>query len=104
VLFFLRASPKGNISQPPSVEYLEEVVKEWETVIDYKEQGKVLGAFCFADGKGAFSIWDVDSKEELDKIVTKLPMYPFAEWEINPLWTAEETLEKAKQALGSLKA
>lgn len=103
MLFFLRASPKRDTSQPPTVEYLEEVVKEWETIIDYKEQGKVLGVFCFADGKGAFSIWDVDSKEELDKIVTKLPMYPFAEWEISPLWTAEETLEKARQALESVK-
>jgi muconolactone delta-isomerase len=95
VLFFLRASPKRDTSQPPTVEYLEQVVKEWETIIDYRDQGKLLGAF---------SIWDGDSKEELDKIVTTLPMYPFAEWEINPLWTAEETLEKAKQALESVKA
>jgi len=95
MLFFLRASPKRDTSQPPSVEYLEQVVKEWETVIDYREQGKILGAF---------SIWDVDSKEELDKIATKLPMHPFVEWEISPLWTAEEILEKARQALESLKA
>lgn len=104
MLFFLRASPKRDTSQPPSMEYLEQVVKEWETVIDYKKEGKVLEVFCFANGKGAFSIWDVDSKEKLDKIVIGLPMYPFADWEIIPLWTAEETLEKAKQALGSVRA
>lgn len=104
MLFFLRTSPRADASQPPSVAYLEDVVKEWETVINYKEQGKVLEVFCFAEGKGAFSIWDVDSKEELDKIVTELPLHPFADWEIIPLWTAEETLEKARRALESVRA
>ena len=103
MLFFLRSIPKGDTAQPPSVAYLEEVVKEWETVLNYKERGKVLDVFCFADGRGAFTVWDVDSREELDRIITKLPMYPFADWEIIPLWTAEETMEKAKQALESLK-
>ena len=104
MLFFLRASPKIDTLQPPSVEYLEQVVKEWEIVIDYKKRGKVLDVFCFTDGKGAFSIWDVDSKDALHKIVAQLPMDPYADWEIVPLWTAEETLDKAKQALASLKA
>ena len=104
MLFFLRSYPKRDTSQRPTVEYLEKVIKEWETVIDYKVKGKVLGVFCFSDGNGAFSIWSVESKEELNQIVTKLPMYPFAEWEIIPLWTAEETLEKAKKALNLAKA
>jgi muconolactone delta-isomerase len=102
MLFFLRAYPKADASQTPSVKYWEDVVKEWEIVIDYKERGTLLGAFCFADRKGAFSIWDVGSKEDLNKIVTELPLYPFADWEIIPLWTAEEALEKAKQALESV--
>ena len=70
MLYFLRALPKKDLSQPPSADYLEQVVKEWETVIDYKEEGNVLEAFCFANGKGAFSIWDVASKEKLGKILT----------------------------------
>ena len=104
MLFFLRASPKRDTWQPSSMEYLEQVVKEWETVIEFKEKGMVLGVICFANGKGAFSIWDVASKEKLDKIIGGLPMYPFADWEIIPLWGAEETLEKAKKALESVKA
>ena len=103
MLYFLRAYPRRETSQPPTAAYLEKVVKEWETVLDYKAQGKVLEVFCFADGRGAFTVWDVDSREELDRIITKLPMYPFADWEIIPLWTAEKTLEKAKRALESLK-
>ena len=103
MLFFLRASPKKDTSQPPSVAYLEQVVKEWEIVIDYRDQGKVLEVFCFADGRGAFSIWDVDTREELEGIIAGLPMNPFADWEIIPLWTAEEILEKAKQTLVSVK-
>ena len=63
-----------------------------------------MEVFCFANGTGAFSIWDVASKEELDEIVIGLPMYPFVDWEITQLWTAEETLEKAKQALRSARA
>jgi len=104
MLLFLRATPKSEASQSPSVKFLEQVVKEWETVIDYKKQGKVLEVFRFADGSGAFSIWDVVSVEELENIVTGLPMYPFAAWEIIPLLTAEETLTTAKQALESLKS
>jgi len=104
MLFYLRSSPKSDTSQSPSVEYLEQVVKEWETVIDYKEDGKVLEVFCFANGKGAISIWDVASEEKLDNIVIGLPMYPFADWEIIPLWTAEETLKKAKHALELMKS
>jgi muconolactone delta-isomerase len=103
MLFFLRSIPKRDTSQRPSIEYLEQVVKEWEIALDYRKQGKVLEVFCFADGSGAFTIWDVDSKEQLDGIVEKLPMYSLADWEIVPLWTAEETIEKAKQALESLK-
>jgi muconolactone delta-isomerase len=103
MLFFLKASPKKDTQQPLSVEYLEQVVKEWEIVLGYKEEGKVLEVFRFADGTGAFSIWDVDSKDELQKIVFELPMYPFADWDIISLFTAEETLDKAKQALDSMK-
>jgi muconolactone delta-isomerase len=104
MLFLLRASPKSDTSQSPAAGYLEQVVKEWETIIDYKKDGKVLDVFCFANGKGAISIWDVASKEKLDKIVAELPMYPFADWEITPLWTAQETLTKAKHALKLVKS
>jgi len=103
MLFFLRASPKSDTPQPASIEYLKQVVKEWETVIEYKKKGKVLEVFCLANGKGAFSIWDVASEEQLQKIVIGLPMYPFANWEIIPLWTAEETLKKAEDAIALMK-
>ena len=104
MLFFVMAVPKRDTSQPLSLEYLEEVVKEWETVADFRKKGKALEAFCFANGKGAFSIWDVASEEELNTIVSGLPMYPFSDWEITPFWTAEEALERAKQAIKSMRA
>ena len=103
MLFFLRSVPKADASQPPTANYLEKVVKEWETVIDFKKQGKILEVFCFANGKGAFSVWEVDSEEELANTIAGLPMHPFADWEIIPLWTAKETLTKVKQALELLK-
>ena len=104
MLFLLKSTPKKSNPQPPSAEYLEAVVKEWETVIDYKKEGKVIEVFCYADRAGAFSIWEVETRDELDKTVSRLPFYPFAEFEIIQLITAEEILVKAKNALDSLKS
>ena len=52
-----------------------------------------------AGRKGSYAIFDVDSIEEIQRLVTQLPMYPFIEVELIPLITYEHTLE----ALASLR-
>ncbi|MBA7491093.1 hypothetical protein ES702_01638 [subsurface metagenome] len=103
MLFFVKAETKGAFPLPPE-ETLELVVKEWETVISYKQQGKILAGGALAGRKGGCGIFDVDSSEELNTLVSQLPCFPFSEWEIIPLNTTEYALESAKQALASVRA
>ena len=100
--FFVKAETKGAFPLPPE-ETLELVVKEWETVISYRQQGKVLAGGALAGRKGGCGIFDVDSPEELHTLVSQLPMFPFVEWEVIPLNTPEYALEGAKQALAAVR-
>jgi muconolactone D-isomerase len=99
MLFFVKGGPKEKEGPPPLPyeQFLEYVVKEWETVIDFQQQGKILGAYGYADQPGGFIIYDVSSREELDNLLSKLPMHPFTKFEVLPLITAEQALERAKQ-------
>ena len=103
MLFFVKGELKGAFPLPPE-QTLELAVKEWETVMSYRQQGKALAGGALAGRKGGCGIWDVDSAEELHTLVSQLPMFPFIEWEIIPLTTVEYALEHAKQALASLRA
>ena len=103
MLFFVKGELKGAVPLPPE-QFLELVVKEWETIISYRQQGKVLAGGALAGRKGGGGIFNVDSAEELHTLVSQLPMFLFVEWEIIPLNTAEYALEGAKQALASLRA
>jgi muconolactone delta-isomerase len=97
MLFFVKGGPKGG--SPPLLpeQLLEHVIKEWETVINFRQQGKVLESYGYVDNPGGFIIFNVSSREELDMLLSKLPMHPFTEFEIIPLITAEQALERAKQ-------
>lgn len=102
MLFFVRGELKGAFPLPRE-QALELVVKEWETVISYRQQGKVLAGGALAGRKGGCGIFDVDSTEELHTLVSQLPMFPFIEWEVIPLVAPEYTLEGAKQALAAVR-
>ena len=103
MLFFVKAEMKA-LTPLPFEQVLELAVKEWETVISYREQGKSLAGGALAGGKGGCGILNVDSPEELHTLVSQLPMFPFCEWEIIPLIPAEVALEGNKQALASMRA
>lgn len=102
MLFLLKATPRKDVVTASSVVYMKLVVSEWETVIKYKNEGRVLEAYCLADGSGAFSIWQLDSQKELENIVSELPLHPFTIWTITPLRTDENALVKAKKKLNSM--
>ncbi len=103
MLFFVKGELKGALPLPRE-QALELAVKEWETVISYGQQGKAVAGGALAGRKGGCGIFNVDSTEELHTLVSQLPMFPFSEWEIIPLNTAEYALEKAKKALAALRA
>ncbi|MDP8247251.1 MAG: muconolactone Delta-isomerase family protein [Candidatus Tritonobacter lacicola] len=88
----------------PAEEWLELVVKGMEDIMKYKEQGKVVFHGALVGRQAGCTIWDVDSNEELQTLVSQLPMWPFMEWEITPLISTEQTIESVKQSLASVRA
>ena len=98
MLFFAKAEFIDTV--PLSIEkFLELAVAEWETISKYKSQGKVLTGGALKDRKGGCGIFNVDSKQELDNLLSGLPMFQFLEWEIIPLETIEGALNAAIKAL-----
>ena len=102
MLFFVKGEGKGAPPLPPE-QAMQLVVEEWETIMSYQQQGKVLAGGGLAGRKGGCGIFNVDSVEELHTLVSQLPMFPFAEFEIIPLTAPEYALESAKQALAAVR-
>ena len=103
MLFYVKGELKGVAPLPPE-QIMELAIKESETVISYREKGKVLAGGILAGRKAGCGIFNVDSPEELHALVSQLPMFPFCEWEIIPLIPREVALEGTKQALASMRA
>ena len=99
MLFYVKGGPKEEVGPPPkpSKELLELLIKEWETVINLKQQGKIVGSYAFIDRPGGFFVFNVESRGELDMLLSKLPLHPFAKFDIVTLITAEKALERVKQ-------
>ena len=103
MLFYVKGEMKGLPPLPPE-QIMELAIKESETVISYREKGKVLAGGTLAGRKAGCGIFNVGSPEELHALVSQLPMFPFCEWEIIPLIPTEVALEGNKQALASIRA
>lgn len=78
---------------------MELVVKEWETVLDWKEQGRIQEVYGFMDGSGGFIVLEADSREVVKDLVKELPLFPYANWDIKEMMIGEEGLEKAMEKL-----
>jgi muconolactone D-isomerase len=96
MLFLLWCEMKGVVPQPEE-QFREIGKKNVETLMSYKKQGKVLAGGAIAGRKGSYAIFDIDSIEELQGMVVRLPMYPFMDVELIPLISWEQTLESIKQ-------
>jgi len=68
MLFYVKGELKGVVPLPPE-QVLELVVKESETIISYRKQGKVLAGGILAGRKGGCGIFNVDSTEELHALL-----------------------------------
>ncbi len=101
MLFLVTGESKGMLPFGPK-ESLELVASEWEAVVSYEQQGKVLAAGAYAGRHGGCVIFDVDSVEELHALVCQLPMFAFAEFDVVPLIGAQQALEGIRMALDSL--
>ena len=96
MLVLFKGEVKGVPPVPPE-QFFKLAEKQVETLISYKRQGKILAGGIIAGRKGSYAIWDVDSIEELQRLVTQLPMFPFGENEFIPLISYEQALESVKR-------
>lgn len=98
MLYLVKSELKG--APPLAVEKWHEVLaKGMETEAGYRKQGKILAQGDFVGRKGGCYIYDVESNDELHKLLGQLPMFPFLDWEIIPLISREKNLEFIKQFL-----
>ena len=103
MLYLTNSELKAGYPLPPK-EWLENVLESMESILNYKEQGKVMLHVGYAGRQGGSIIWDVDSNEELMRILSQLPFWPFLQWEIVPLISTEQAIESIKQALAAVGA
>ena len=76
MLYFVKAELKGAL--PFALEKWHELlIKTMEIELGYKEQGKILALGDFAGRKGGCYIYDVESNEELHKLLGRIPVFPF---------------------------
>ena len=85
-------------------EWLVGVVKSMEMFQEYKKKGKVVFQGGLVGRQAGCSVWDVASNNELQGLLTQLPVWPFMEWTVTPMISTDETLASAKQALASVRA
>lgn len=101
MLYLVKAELKGAPPVPPE-QWMELLVKEMKTEKGYQKQGQILAQGDFAGGKGGCYIYDVESNEELHKLLSQLPTFTFLDWEVIPLLSREQNLELVKQTQASM--
>ena len=64
---------------------------------DLKTRGKLKFSYAFADSPGAITMWDVESNEELQRILFLLPSMPFVERTVKPVTEMKSALNVIKE-------
>lgn len=97
MIFLVKVQIK-KLPDVPVKDFLGFVVKEWEYFMRMKKRGKILAGGKLAGNRGAAAIFEADSNEELDQIITNLPLFPFfTDIEITPLVPTEKALLDVKR-------
>jgi len=79
-------------------------VAEWQTVQQFLKEGKTEVAYALAGLKGGMGISEAESGAEINRRLSRLPLFPFLDIEIYPLMTVDEALTQAKEWLEAIKA
>jgi muconolactone D-isomerase len=59
----------------------------------YEREGKIVAGGVMAGRRGSCVIFDVESIEEFQRLVSQLPMYPFMDVEVIPLVSLDDTMK-----------
>lgn len=69
-----------------------------EKLAEWEKEGKLRGGLMVGEKEGTFII-DAHSNDDLDQILQSLPFWPLLEWNIVPLTSFSERLERDKAYL-----
>ena len=84
MLFMLKIVVRVPGDWPP--EKLAEINKrETARSMQYVREGRLKRIYRIAGKRANFSIWDVNSLEELHETLTSLPLHPYMDIEVYPL-------------------
>jgi len=81
----------------PTGEVFEFCGKQVETLMAYRQDGKIVAGGIIAGRKGSYAIFDVDSIEELQGLIAQTPLFPFIEVELTPLVSYESALDLSRK-------
>ena len=103
MLYLVIAEVKGT---PPTatVATLEQGAATLARLVELQEKGVVEGAGIYAGRMGMCFRIDVASNSELHAVISSLPTFTQAEWQVIPLLSLEEDLEVTRGAIEHFKA
>jgi muconolactone delta-isomerase len=92
---------KANSPIPPEMALgLFEALSAWAT--EHVSSGKIEQTWSFAALQGGGGIFNVESLEELDAIMTKFPLAPFSSTELYPLVELQPSLQRVREAIQAM--
>lgn len=94
MLFFVNGRMRKDL-QLPTEKFLKLVVQEWEKIQEYRNKGYIIGGGAPSGQNGGCGIFDVSSNDDLHRLLTRLPMYAYVEWDIVPLSSIDAVLSMA---------
>ncbi|WP_435902136.1 muconolactone Delta-isomerase family protein [Meiothermus cerbereus] len=65
-----------------------------------RERGKLVGRYHIVGKHGGAWIYDVDSNEELERLLAMAPVYNFAKYEVLPLAEMDTPAQMLKSSQG----
>jgi hypothetical protein len=98
VLYLVIAEVKGT-PPPASVETLHQGLATLERLLELQERGIVEGAGIFSGRMGLCFRVDAGSNVELHRLVSSLPTFMQAEWQVIPLVSLEDDIEVTRAAV-----
>jgi muconolactone delta-isomerase len=92
---------------PPTPEQWKGMLETLETSVarlqDLKKKGKVECYYGLSGIRGGFGIIDVESHEELDELITNLPVSALGQIEVHPIISLESKLETFKKSMTQMR-
>ena len=81
-----------NVPNPPTADFLERKDAEKQMALELQRSGKWPHLWRVVGEYSNYSVFDVDSHDELHEILRNLPLFPYLEIQVTPLATHPSSL------------